>query len=124
MPSAPVYNSKVLRMLPLLPALLLLIFRGPSVAERPVVGQDLGAKEAVYLRQGGHIRSLLALGRSHAFSRAIVRLLQGMPADLPPKSAEVAVLLRPSAVPVADSPRHIRDAYFQCRRTRDGPGPA
>jgi hypothetical protein len=125
-------------MLPILPALLLLILQGPSSIERMALdGRLPAALEAVSRQIESHDRSLgssenaeaavwaslLAFSGDPELSGALYRLL----------SLDAAVIPQPTSDGMepddwVDPPKYQRsgtftlpDAYVQCRRSRDGP---
>ena len=88
-------------MLPLLPALLLLIFRGPTGIERgqldfrfPIADYRLERPGAESNSSQRGVAALLALSKNPAFSRTVAELLRYLPADAanvaPDMAADVA----------------------------------
>lgn len=101
-------------MLSILPALLLLIFRGPAVAENPHLGAILPA--------GAVSRDLLAPQRSlHSLSDPVLatvlcRLFEE-------QSSRVALDSELSQTPTLPpyTPHLAACTYVECERSRDGP---
>jgi len=110
-------------MLQFLPALLLLILRGPSVLEQAQLHVAPGG-EAVYqnlaYRKG--LGVLFATSNHQAFSRAVAQLLGRLPLAIEgngspqPVQRGCARLRLSPGVNAA-----LRDGAFECERTRDGP---
>lgn len=122
-------------MLPLLPALFLLILQGPSSIEMMASdGRLPAALEAVSRRleaqdhraaslekaDAAVLASLLAIGNDSEFSNALFRLLTLECCPEPTDSR----LGDPEPVEPAcfqDGQYHLSDAFSTCQRTRDGP---
>jgi len=110
-------------MLPLLPALILLIFRGP-VDHRLAIDDcrlSSGRVEAVSSNRSG--AALLALAKNPAFSRTVVELLRYLPADRADFSAsEVCLAAAPATFCIAQPVLAQEcDGFFTAQRNRDGP---
>jgi hypothetical protein len=112
-------------MLPLLPALLLLIFRGPSVAEKANLGAAFQPKEAVYQKFASRkssrsqaLRALLSISEHPAFTQAIAELLQLIP-DEP--ATPLSKPASPKRSRLEATKRDLQDGFCDCRRSRDGP---
>jgi hypothetical protein len=126
-------------MLPILPALLLLILQGPSSIEKMALdGRLPAALEAVSRRmeaqdhRSGSIEkadaavlaSLLALSNDPDLSKALFCLLAlDAPLDAPAVSLGIAEepSREPRSLPIdSDAPR-VPDGWFENQRSRDGP---
>lgn len=128
-------------MLPLLPALLLLILRGPSAIERAHVA-GLSSKEAISWRSiqraidesprcqerqaqlaNRTVRSLVALGCNPAFSRTVAELLSYLPLDTesePKGASAVADSETRASLPVFAQVSECA-GFLKAQRSRDGP---
>ena len=120
-------------MLPLLPALIMLIVRGPSAMEAASLNaHKLNTREAVsrsilsaHPGMDAHaLESLLELGKNPAFTRAIAQMIGLLPVEPessaePPRVEEAKI----DAPPECRAPA-LRDGFAECRRTRDGPATA
>lgn len=118
-------------MLPLIPALLLLILNGPANAEQPAqraqwtsvfrVFQLGGRAPGSELANGEEsLKGLLSLSDDPRFTRALYHLLwDSMNAK---EQVDAASQARAPFVPILGlSDRYSEDAYQDCRRSRDGP---
>lgn len=124
-------------MLPLLPALILLLLNGPANIERLAEGGALpamlaaiqkridapgSAQEARSRADDVALASLLTLSSDPRISHALVRILVlGIkPSEVhdcePPKLAEQS-----EPPPRADSLGQVQDGYLRSQRSRDGP---
>ncbi|MBI1757453.1 MAG: hypothetical protein HYR64_10150 [Fimbriimonas ginsengisoli] len=112
-------------MLPLLPALLMLILHGPTGAENlaandrvpealRVLGMRLSGSRATSVRQVDRANAL-ELARGQGLSHAVMCLIAG--AEAPTETSE-----RPELVGLGLEPSfHLDSGHFECRRSRDGP---
>jgi hypothetical protein len=106
-------------MLPFLPALLLLILRGPSALERAQPHAFPGS-EAIY--QNVAQRGVFMASRSHqGLHQTVIQLLRLMP--LAPDQTEAVRIPEISVVLslAGTIPYALRDGFFECERSRDGP---
>lgn len=125
-------------MLPILPALLLLILQGPSSVEKmardgrlPAALEAVSRQMEIQEHRSGSLEkadaavlaSLLAFGSDPDLSKALFKLLSLDQAPLSesgsPRPAAIAENQSP-VLPSGDSPP-LQDAYRDCRRSRDGP---
>jgi hypothetical protein len=123
-------------MLPILPALLLLILQGPSSIERlahegrlpealqavsrQLEMQDNGSERSKDA-EAAVLASLLAMGSDPDLSHALFQLLSLDQLDAPPTHSSNADLrVEPPDIPTYEISR-IPDAFRTCGRTRDGP---
>jgi hypothetical protein len=120
-------------MLPLLPALILLLLQGPAGIERMAWnGQLPGALDALHRQMARSERncaadevafaSLLAVSGDKNMSRALLHLL-ALIEPAPPEQPRQIVVAEESSppVPIPPSLGALPDGYFACRRSRDGP---
>ena len=119
-------------MLPLLPALILLLLQGPSNFERLVVdGRLPAALEAIHRQMASseseqlsdrdqqELASLLSGGIDSQLSHAFLALFKKHePANQP---RQVASNSQNSRVPDLDLPHGPRDGFERSQRSRDGP---
>lgn len=121
-------------MLPLLPALILLLLQGPAGIERMAWnGQLPGAIDALHRQisegpdgvaaaENAVFASLLAVSSDRSMSRALLQLLAYVDVSTPETSAPILASEEcgpPITVPPSlGSPD---EGYFTCRRSRDGP---
>jgi hypothetical protein len=121
-------------MLPLLPALILLLLQGPAGIERMAgAGQLPGALDALHrqianapqkVRAADEVvlASLLAASGDQAMSQALLRLLAMITPEVPAEARRIILLEEVSPpVPIPVSLGSPRDGYLACRRSRDGP---
>ncbi len=108
-------------MLPFLPALLLLILRGPSALERPLPNGALPGSEAIYqnvAQRGGFFAS-----RSHqVLHQVVAQLMLWMPCAV--ECSRNTGIDEPLAVDSKineSSARNLRAGFIECERSRDGP---
>jgi hypothetical protein len=113
-------------MLPLLPALILLLLQGPSNVERLAHdGRLPAALQAIHQQMdrpeafpGDVLASLIAVSNDLELSKALYALLSLKAKDDPQPTALPVVertVVLPSAVPA------LSEGYFRSQRTRDGP---
>lgn len=124
-------------MLPLLPALILLLLHGPAGIERnPLNGRSVSGIEALQRHAASTVdrgrmaddvvfASLLAASRDQGISQALLRLLTSVDGLL---AETVEDRPRPEFseqrnLPIRGAPTLgvPRDGYLDCRRSRDGP---
>jgi hypothetical protein len=117
-----VYNLVEKRMLPILPAILLLFLQGPAHLERLALEGRLPAGfDAEHLQAGREeraIAALLASGNANEFSSAILALLEFSEESTPSKPAtkiSTFVAITPSQV------AKVARGYGEGVRSRDGP---
>ncbi len=118
-------------MLPLLPALLLLIFRGPTPDCRMALDDcrsgagrvEVNAERKAELSKARHVAALLALSRNPAFSRTVAELLRSLPADAAETNTDlVAAPFVCSIVSIPAPPlARLHAGFSNAQRTRDGP---
>lgn len=124
-----VYNLAWRTMLPILPALILLLLQGPSNVERLAqAGRLPEALEAIHRQMITEapsadvaMASLLTLGSDRDLAQALALILSAD--DLPMPAAPALDLEddpRPAAAPEPER-RPLPDAFQTSRRTRDGP---
>lgn len=122
-------------MLPLLPALILLLLQGPAGIERMAAnGQLPGALHALHrqmakaqektcVRDDVVLASLLAAGQDKSMSRALLQLLTSVDAlfaePIPAKPEPSRDIVSPPLV--ATCLGTPQEGFFDCRRSRDGP---
>jgi len=118
-------------MLPLLPALLLLLLQGPSNFERLSVDGRLPAALEAFHRELAQpnkpqlseqdenaLASLLAAGIDVQLSQAFLALFQR--SEIQP-SRPAAFQEEPASIDSKDTLGNLQEGFSQCRRTRDGP---
>jgi hypothetical protein len=109
-------------MLPFLPALLLLIFRGPAAFERAQF-QAVTGREAIYQNLGRrNALGAFAASKRHTLSKAVAQLLYLQPIELTSALGKSRNgLLGNSSEICTDGVGRLRDGYYECERSRDGP---
>ncbi len=120
-------------MLPLLPALILLLLQGPANVERMAgSGQLPGALQALHRQMASAssetskaeevvFASLLAVSGDKDMSRALLHLLTFIE---PPEAERPILVSTEESSPPTPIPPLLgapQDGYFDCRRSRDGP---
>ena len=125
-------------MLPLLPALILLLLNGPAHVERMAEGGALPAALAAIQQRAERpgsfkqaradelmLASLLSLSGDPQVSHALARILSIQYTNEPAASAQPEGLLRAEPAgepPPTDSPSgKTRDGFLNSQRSRDGP---
>ncbi len=121
-------------MLPLLPAILLLLLQGSAGGDQAAWDARLpGALNALHRQlQGGPdgiraadevvFASLLAAGGDDDISKALIKLLTHL--DEPSEQVSRPCVDReetPSVIPIPPSLGDPQSGYYDCRRSRDGP---
>lgn len=108
-------------MLPFLPALLLLILRGPSALERSLPNGALPGSEAIY-QNVAHRGGFFAARKHQALHQAVAQLMLLMPCAV--ECSRTSGIGEPLAVPsgVHESfSRGPNAVFIECERSRDGP---
>src|SRR2546421_6712824 len=107
----------IARMLPLLPALLLLIFRGPTGIERGPVDFRFSIADYRLERPGADLNSsqrgvaaLLALSKNPAFSRTVAELLRYLPSDAANVAPELVATSDPAQTAAIHEPPIARES--------------
>ncbi|HVT13414.1 MAG TPA: hypothetical protein VHE55_14200 [Fimbriimonadaceae bacterium] len=121
-------------MLPLLPALILLLLQGPANVERMAgSGQLPGALQALHRQMASTpsetckaeevvFASLLAVSSDKDMSRILLRLLTFIePPDAERTPIPASFEESSPPAPIPPSLGAPQDGYFDCRRSRDGP---
>jgi hypothetical protein len=120
-------------MLPLLPAILLLLLQGPAGPERIAHERLTGAIQALHRQIGASHESgavsdevvfatLLAASHDNALSRALLQALDLYAGPVSERPEPQLAYAEPrSPVPVPPSLGTPGKGFFTCGRTRDGP---
>jgi hypothetical protein len=115
-------------MLPILPAILLLLFQGPANIERLALeGRLPAAIQAVQhmdqqrsQAEREAIASLLAASQDPDLARALFTIFNWMDEQVP--APQPRIILARTAPPLDPGPKLTLEEGFQdCRRSRDGP---
>ena len=104
-------------MLSILPALLLLIFRGPTVADGAHLGRVSPMGEAIYRNARTQRSALQALASHPVLAKLFCRLLE--PSNGNAVAVSVYAAQKQTALPF--TPSSLRQGFSKSERTRDGP---
>jgi hypothetical protein len=113
-------------MLPILPALLLLLFQGPAHFERSLGLGRLPA-EVQHLHHSGSrtdseaIAQLIAAGNDPELTQALFAIFRWIDRPAEPAPVSAPIQNRPTVAIDAEPPGRLAQGFAHSARTRDGP---